>query len=100
MEVSLSYSRILDGRDMPTNWMFCWYLKIVFTLQYRQHNFFISFLATCIYFVKVYLFCIILSAREIQCDYLYDGNKKDTLMLSVMLRQNWVQKKQQTRQLF
>lgn len=54
VEVNLPfYSRVLDGRDMPTNRMFCWYLKTVFTLQYRQHDFFlISFLATCIYFCE------------------------------------------------
>lgn len=80
MEVSLSfYSRVLDGRDMPTNWMFCWYLKMVFTLQNRQHDLFlISCLATCICFSEG-LFCIIFSAIEIQCDYLCDGYNKDTL---------------------
>lgn len=51
---------------------------MVFTFQYRQDHFFlISFLATCIY---IFLFYIIFTAIEIQCDYLYDGNMKHTHM--------------------
>lgn len=89
VEVSLPfYSRVLDGRDMPTNWMFCGYLKMVFTLRYRKHDFLISFLPTCIYFCEGLCY-IIFSAIEIQCHYLYDGNKDDTLMSECNVEAEW-----------
>lgn len=67
---------------------------MVFTLQYRQWDLFsIGFWAPIVLLWGVgYLFYIIFSAIEIQCNYFYDGNK-DTLMIVHNVDVNWVQKK-------